>query len=127
MLFLVLRLATRRAGWLERRGAVTGLFLICYGTFRIALENVRMPDAGLQNLPLGLTVGMMLSAPMILGGALAPVAGRWPSRSRMRQSRKSSLLPSDVGEVAQRGLGGGEWGARPHVPSLALRAIHLPP
>jgi phosphatidylglycerol:prolipoprotein diacylglycerol transferase len=69
LLFLILRLATHRAGWLERRGAVTGLFLICYGAFRISLENVRMPDAGLQNLPLGLTVGMMLSAPMLIGGA----------------------------------------------------------
>ncbi len=69
VLFLILRLATHRGGWLARRGAVTGLFLVFYGAFRIALENVRMPDAGLQNLPYGLTVGMMLSAPMLLGGA----------------------------------------------------------
>ncbi len=68
VLFLVLRLATHRLGWLRRRGAVTGLFMAGYGTFRIALENVRMPDAGLQNLPLGLTVGMMLSAPMVAAG-----------------------------------------------------------
>jgi phosphatidylglycerol:prolipoprotein diacylglycerol transferase len=68
-LFLILRLATHRGGWLARRGAVTGLFLVCYGAFRIALENVRMPDAGLQDLPFGLTVGMMLSAPMVIGGA----------------------------------------------------------
>jgi phosphatidylglycerol:prolipoprotein diacylglycerol transferase len=69
MLFLILRLATHRGGWLARRGAVTGLFLIGYGAFRIALENVRMPDAGLRDLPLGLTVGMMLSAPMVAAGA----------------------------------------------------------
>ena len=69
VLFLILRLATHRGGWLGRRGAVTGLFLLCYGTFRISLENVRMPDAGLQDLPFGLTVGMMLSAPMVLAGA----------------------------------------------------------
>jgi len=68
-LFIILRLATHRGGWLERRGAVTGLFLACYGLFRISLENVRMPDAGLQNLPFGLTVGMMLSVPMVLAGA----------------------------------------------------------
>jgi phosphatidylglycerol:prolipoprotein diacylglycerol transferase len=70
VLFLILRLATHRGGWLARPGAVTGLFLVCYGAFRIALENVRMPDAGLRHLPFGLTVGMMLSAPMILAGAL---------------------------------------------------------
>ena len=69
VLFLALRLATHRGGWLARRGVVTGLFLVGYGAFRIALENVRMPDAGLQNLPLGLTVGMMLSAPMVAAGA----------------------------------------------------------
>ena len=69
VLFLILRLATHRSGWLARRGALTGLFLFCYGLFRISLENVRMPDAGLRDLPYGLTVGMMLSAPMILAGA----------------------------------------------------------
>jgi phosphatidylglycerol:prolipoprotein diacylglycerol transferase len=68
VLFLVIRLATHRFGWFRRQGAVTGLFLLGYGLARTALENVRMPDAGLQNLPFGLTVGMMLSAPMILGG-----------------------------------------------------------
>jgi phosphatidylglycerol:prolipoprotein diacylglycerol transferase len=69
VLFFILRLATHRGGWLARRGGVTGLFLLFYGLFRISLENVRMPDAGLQNLPYGLTVGMMLSAPMIIAGA----------------------------------------------------------
>jgi phosphatidylglycerol:prolipoprotein diacylglycerol transferase len=68
-LFLILRLATHRSLWLKRPGAVTGLFLVCYGVFRIALENVRMPDEGLRNLPLGLTVGMMLSAPMVIVGS----------------------------------------------------------
>jgi phosphatidylglycerol:prolipoprotein diacylglycerol transferase len=67
-LFLILRLATHRLGWLRRPGAVAGLFLACYGAFRIALENVRMPDAGLRDLPFGLTVGIMLSVPMVLGG-----------------------------------------------------------
>ena len=68
-LFLILRFATHRAGWLARRGAVTGLFLVGYGLMRIALENVRMPDASLRNLPLGLTVGILLSVPMVLAGA----------------------------------------------------------
>jgi phosphatidylglycerol:prolipoprotein diacylglycerol transferase len=67
-LFLILRLATHRALWLRRPGAVTGLFLTGYGLFRIALENVRMPDEGLRDLPFGLTVGIMLSVPMVLVG-----------------------------------------------------------
>jgi phosphatidylglycerol:prolipoprotein diacylglycerol transferase len=70
VLFLILRFATHRAHRLARPGQVTGLFLMFYGFFRIALENVRMPDEGLRDLPFGLTVGMMLSVPMVLAGAL---------------------------------------------------------
>ncbi len=69
VLFLILRLATHRFGLLRRQGVVTGLFLLFYGLFRIALENVRMPDVGLRDLPLGLTMGMMLSAAMVPAGA----------------------------------------------------------
>ncbi len=69
VLFLILRVATHRAGWLRRRGAVTGLFLVGYGLMRISLENVRMPDAGLRDLPWGLTVGIVLSLPMVALGA----------------------------------------------------------
>ena len=69
VLFLILRCATHRAKWLERQGAVTGLFLACYALFRISLENVREPDAWMPNFPLGLTMGMILSIPMFLVGA----------------------------------------------------------
>jgi phosphatidylglycerol:prolipoprotein diacylglycerol transferase len=69
VLFLVLRFATHRLKWLQRPGAVTGLWLIGYGAIRIALENVRNPDIGMPNFPLGLTMGMILSIPMILVGA----------------------------------------------------------
>jgi len=69
VLFLILRVATHRLKWLQRPGAVTGLFLMGYAAFRIVLENVREPDVGLENLPLGLTMGMYLSLPMALIGA----------------------------------------------------------
>ena len=36
---------------------------------RILLETVRNPDEGMPDFPLGLTMGMMLSVPMILVGA----------------------------------------------------------
>jgi phosphatidylglycerol:prolipoprotein diacylglycerol transferase len=67
-LFLLLRWATHRKGALRRDGVVTGLFLIGYGAIRIGLEQVRNPDAGLDHLPLGLTMGMILSVPMLLAG-----------------------------------------------------------
>ncbi len=69
VLFLILRLATHKLHWLKRRGAVTGLFILTYGVFRIALENVRQPDAGLDHMAFGLTMGILLSTPMVLIGA----------------------------------------------------------
>ena len=69
LLFLLLRWATHGAKLLNRRGVVAGLFFLGYGLARVALENVRQPDEGMPNFPLGLTMGMILSLPMILGGA----------------------------------------------------------
>jgi phosphatidylglycerol:prolipoprotein diacylglycerol transferase len=68
VLFLVLLWATHKAKWLNREGVVVGLFLAGYGLARVALENVRQPDAQMPDFPLGLTMGMMLSIPMILAG-----------------------------------------------------------
>jgi phosphatidylglycerol---prolipoprotein diacylglyceryl transferase len=70
LIFVILRLATHRWHWLQRRGAITGLFLTLYGSIRILLEQVRNPDLTMPVFPLGLTMGMMLSAPMVLVGAV---------------------------------------------------------
>jgi len=69
VLFVLLRLATHRWKLLERPGVISGLFLLGYGVSRVLLENVREPDAFLRDLPLGLTMGMLLSLPMLAGGA----------------------------------------------------------
>jgi phosphatidylglycerol:prolipoprotein diacylglycerol transferase len=51
--------------------SVTGLFLLCYGVFRFVVEFYRTPDADLGFLALGwLTMGQLLSAPMIVAGIL---------------------------------------------------------
>jgi phosphatidylglycerol---prolipoprotein diacylglyceryl transferase len=51
-------------------GSVSGLFLLCYGVFRFVVEFVRIPDIQLGYLALGwLTMGQILSLPMILYGA----------------------------------------------------------
>ncbi len=50
--------------------SVSGLFLLCYGTFRFVVEFVRLPDAWIGYLAFGwLTMGQLLSLPMILLGA----------------------------------------------------------
>jgi phosphatidylglycerol:prolipoprotein diacylglycerol transferase len=69
VLFIILRLATHRFHLLPRRGATAGLFLVCYGLFRVLLETVRNPDLNMPHYPFGLTMGMMLSIPMLLAGA----------------------------------------------------------
>jgi phosphatidylglycerol:prolipoprotein diacylglycerol transferase len=51
------------------RGAVAGLFLAAYGVFRLCVEFFREPDAHLGFLAGDwLTMGMLLSLPMILAG-----------------------------------------------------------
>lgn len=67
-LFAVVTLLTRKFGLLRRPGAAMGVFLAGYALSRIIVENFREPDAFLPNFPLGLTMGMMLSAPMLALG-----------------------------------------------------------
>lgn len=51
-------------------GAVSGLFLVCYGIFRIAVEFVRQPDAQLGFYFEWITMGQILSLPMVIIGAV---------------------------------------------------------
>nr|WP_314437485.1 prolipoprotein diacylglyceryl transferase [uncultured Brevundimonas sp.] len=69
LLFSVLSLAIWKFKLLQKPGYITGLFLVGYGVCRAALENVRQPDYGMPDFPFGLTMGMMLSIPMIVVGA----------------------------------------------------------
>lgn len=66
VLFVILVVYARRP---RATGAVSGLFLVCYGLFRFLVEFVREPDAQLGYLAFGwLTMGQVLSVPMILAG-----------------------------------------------------------
>lgn len=49
-------------------GAVSGLFLIGYGSFRFLVEYTREPDNFLGLLSLGMSMGQWLSLPMVLAG-----------------------------------------------------------
>ncbi|MCO6413400.1 MAG: prolipoprotein diacylglyceryl transferase [Thiogranum sp.] len=68
VLFVILWLYSSRP---RPTRAVSGLFLLGYGVFRFAVEFVRLPDAHIGYLAVGwLTMGHVLSAPMILFGIL---------------------------------------------------------
>jgi len=65
-LFLILWLYS---GTPRKRGAVSGVFSLCYGLFRFAVEFVRLPDPQLGYLAFGwLTMGQVLSLPVIALG-----------------------------------------------------------
>lgn len=68
VLFLVLYLLARRLPP-KPQGFYTGLFLVLYGIFRILVEFVRVPDAQLGYLFGPITMGQVLSLPLVILGA----------------------------------------------------------
>ena len=77
----VLLVLVFRRGWLKRPGPTFGLFLAGYGAARFFVELFRQADAQfitpdnpmgyvLQLGPAGLSMGQLLSLPMILGGLM---------------------------------------------------------
>jgi phosphatidylglycerol:prolipoprotein diacylglycerol transferase len=58
-------------------GAVSGLFLIGYGSFRFLVEYAREPDSFLGTLALGMSMGQWLSLPMIVIGVLMMLWAYW--------------------------------------------------
>ena len=83
-LFVVLFIAAR-AGALQRPGRIAGAFGVLYALARTFCEFFRDPDPRLEDLGGGLTMGMALSAPMVIVGlALIFYSARarkrgWPS------------------------------------------------
>ena len=77
VLFLVLRVLTNRMGKLQQPGFVSGAFAAGYGVARTTAEFFREPDIQIGYLAGGLTMGMLLSIPMIVAGIILMVwAGR---------------------------------------------------
>ena len=54
----------------EFAGAVSGLFLIGYGTLRFLVEFTREPDDFLGLLSFGMSMGQWLSLPMVIAGVV---------------------------------------------------------
>ncbi|OOE97917.1 prolipoprotein diacylglyceryl transferase [Salinivibrio sp. IB643] len=66
-LFVILNMYIKKP---RPMGAVSGLFLAGYGTFRFTVEYFREPDAHLGLFGDLLSMGQLLSLPMIVAGAL---------------------------------------------------------
>jgi phosphatidylglycerol:prolipoprotein diacylglycerol transferase len=70
LLFAILAVAIWRFKALARPGLVSGIFLVGYAIARTFVENFREPDNFTQGImPEWFTMGMLLSIPMIIGGA----------------------------------------------------------
>jgi phosphatidylglycerol:prolipoprotein diacylglycerol transferase len=81
ILFLVLRLLGHHFKLLAKPGVLAGAFMIGYGVGRSIAELYRVPDAHIGYLSGFLTMGMLLSLPMIFGGIILMLwAARRPAR-----------------------------------------------
>ena len=69
LLFVVVTVLVRRFGSLARPGLTAGAFAVGYGGTRSFAELFRMPDEQLGFLFGGLTMGMILSLPLVVAGA----------------------------------------------------------
>lgn len=68
VLFVIVRIATHSFGALKHPGRAAGLYALSYGLFRIFSESLREPDAHLGYLAGFLTMGMILSLPLVAVG-----------------------------------------------------------
>ncbi len=68
MLFAVLWALQRLTPARRRPGTLTGVFLMGYAIARIIVEFFRQPDAQLGFLFWGITMGQLLSLPLLLVG-----------------------------------------------------------
>jgi phosphatidylglycerol---prolipoprotein diacylglyceryl transferase len=86
LLFSVLAIMVRM-GALKRPGLILGSFIAIYGLARITGEFFREPDPQLGFLWGGLTMGMLLSVPMIIvGGILIMMAWRRKAPEHIQKS-----------------------------------------
>ena len=83
VLFTILAVMIR-FGALKRPGLILGSFIGLYGLARITGEFFREPDPQLGFLWGGLTMGMLLSVPMVIAGAVMIVLA-WRRKSPKRQ------------------------------------------
>ena len=71
VLFIIMWLLYRKTGLKKHTGALSGMFCIFYGIFRIFCEQFRQPDAQIGFLTSwGLTMGMALSVAVFITGVI---------------------------------------------------------
>jgi phosphatidylglycerol:prolipoprotein diacylglycerol transferase len=87
VLLAVMLLFARRPYHPEQRGTLGGIFLIGYALARIVAELFREPDAHLGFLAGGVTMGQLLSLPMLAVGIAAVAHGQRRRRRGLETAR----------------------------------------
>lgn len=84
VLFCILNYA-----WLKKppSGVISGLFLFFYGCFRFGIEFVREPDIHIGFVTHGLSMGQLLSLPMISLGVLFVGCAYYRSNQRAKENQ----------------------------------------
>ncbi|MDE1968479.1 MAG: prolipoprotein diacylglyceryl transferase [Alphaproteobacteria bacterium] len=82
VLFAILFFVMRRTDARQRPGTLSGTFLIGYGAARIIGECFRQPDANLGFIFWGITMGQILSVPVVLFGVWL----LWRARQQPKQA-----------------------------------------
>jgi len=75
VLFVILQLAAKNEKIFARKGVISGLFVIFYAIFRMFIEQYREPDQQLGFIFGHITMGQILSFPMILVGLIVIYIG----------------------------------------------------
>lgn len=70
VLFVVLNLLWKISKIRKSHGFVSGLFVLLYGAFRMSIEQFRQPDAQLGFFFGNITMGQILSLPLVITGVL---------------------------------------------------------
>jgi phosphatidylglycerol---prolipoprotein diacylglyceryl transferase len=79
VLFVVVRIATHRYVALQYPGRAAGIFALGYGLSRIFVEYFREPDAQLGYFAGFITMGMILSLPLVIIGIWLLIRSRRPA------------------------------------------------
>lgn len=82
VIFLVLYLLSRRTPP-RPQGTFIGLFVLLYGVFRFLVEFVRVPDAQLGYLFGPITMGQLLSVPLVVAGVVVLVVAHRLARPQV--------------------------------------------
>ncbi len=98
LLFIVLRIFTHKTTALRKPGTVAAMFLVGYGAARTFVEFFRQPDEQLGFLyGHWLTMGMLLSAPMVLLGlGLFAYLGGFGLKWRKNGDKEGAAKKSEV-------------------------------